>query len=213
MIADKLSDLKKKNMAHKSTFDFFPHSLTDPKWRFIKAYGGFINTALPHCDSAKIAAFMRAVGGPIFHHVPPAWFTVPKGGVMIMLGRNAMECLDNADIPKDILDAQKRGAKLVVLDPLYTTEASKADLWIPIKPSGDPAFLLGMINHIIEKNIYDKDFVDRWLKDGDFAKLKKYIVDKTPEKMSKICGVSAKIIVDLAEECAKAPSVGIDSFK
>ena len=212
-ITKKLSNLKEKKLEDKVTFDFFPHSFTDPKWRFIKAYGGFINTALPHCDSAKITAFLNAVGGVPIHHVPPAWFTVPKGGIMIMLGRNAMECLDNADIPKDILDAQERGAKLVVLDPLYTTEASKADLWIPIKPASDNAFLIGMINHIIVKKLYDKDFTDNWIKDGDFDKLSKYIIDKTPEKMSKICGVDSKIIIELAEECAKAPSVGIDSFK
>ncbi len=213
IMADKLTQLKARGEAHKLTASFFPHSITDPKWRFLNAYGGFINTALPHCDSAKIIAFIKAMGGVPNHHIPPAFFTVPQGGIMIMAGRHAFGGLDDAAIPRDILDAQERGAKLVVLDPLFTVDAAKADWWIPIKPSGDTAFFLGMINHLVVNERYDKDFVSNWIREGDFDKLKAYIADKTPEAMSAICDVSAQDIRKLAEMCAEAPSVGVDSFK
>lgn len=213
IITMKLKKLKDRGEAHKLTANFFPHSITDPKWRFLDAYGGFINTALPHCDSAKIVAFIKTVGGVPIHHIPPAWFTVPKGGIMILAGRHAFGGLDNASIPRDILDAKARGAKLVVLDPIFTADAAKADRWIPIKPSGDTAFFLGMIHHIIANDLYDKEFVKNWIREGDFEKLKDYITDKTPEAMSKICDVPEATIKQLAEECARAPSVGVDSFK
>lgn len=212
-ITAKLRDLKDRGDAHKLTANFFPHSITDPKWRFLNAYGGFINTALPHCDSAKIVAFLKAAGGVPNHHIPPAWFTVPAGGVMILAGRHAFGGLDNAAVPRDILDARDRGAYLVVLDPIFTPDAAKADWWIPIKPSGDTAFFLGMINHLITKDLYNKEFVEKWIRDGDFAKLKTFIKDKTPTRMSQICGVPARDIRKLAEICAEAPSVGVDSFK
>jgi len=212
-ILDKLKDLTNRGEQHKLTAFFFPHSITDPKWRFLNAYGGFINTALPHCDSAKIVAGLKTIGGVPNHHIPPAWFTVPKGGIMILAGRHAFGGLDNAKVPRDILDAKKRGAKFVVIDPLFTPDAAKADQWIPIKPGGDTSFFLGMINHIVMNNMYDKEFVDNWVNDGDFEKLKGYIKDKTPDSMSKICGVPTEVIIQLAEECAKAPSVGVDSFK
>jgi thiosulfate reductase/polysulfide reductase chain A len=213
IMTQKLKDLKDRGEAHKLTASFFPHSITDPKWRFLNAYGGFINTALPHCDSAKIIAFILTMGGVPNHHIPPAWFTVPKGGIMILAGRQPFSGLEDAAIPRDILDAKKRGAKLVVLDPMFTPEAAKADQWIPIKPSGDTAFFLGMIHHIIANDLHDKAFVEEWAREGDFEKLKTYIADKTPEKMSEICDVPAETIKQLAEECAKAPSVGVDSFK
>ena len=213
MLTAKLKDLKDRGEAHKLTASFFPHSITDPKWRFLNAYGGFINTALPHCDSAKIIAFIKTMGGVPNHHIPPAWFTVPKGGIMLLAGRHAFGGLDDAAVPRDILDAKARGAKLVVLDPIFTPDAAKADWWIPIKPSGDTAFFLGMINHIVTKKLHNAKFVDKWVREGDFDKLKKYIKDKTPEAMSKICDVPAKDIKKLAEMCAKAPSVGVDSFK
>ena len=116
-------------------------------------------------------------------------------------------------MPRDILEARKRGAKLVVLDPFFNEDAAKADWWIPIKPSGDTALFLGMINHIIAREMYDKDFVENWIRAGDFDKLKEYIRDKTPEAMSAICDVPAADIRKLAEMCAEAPSVGVDSFK
>jgi thiosulfate reductase/polysulfide reductase chain A len=213
IMAGKLSDLRDRGDAHKFTASFFPHSITDPKWRFLDAFGGFINTALPHCDSAKILAFIKAMGGVPNHHIPPAFDTVPKGGIMILAGRHAFGCLDDAAVPRDILDARERGAKLVVIDPIYTVDAAKADWWIPIKPAGDTALFLGMINHIVTKGLYDKPFVENWIREGDFDKLKEYIADKTPQAMSAICDVSPQDIIKLAEMCAAAPSVGVDSFK
>ena len=213
ILADKLDELRKRGEAHKLTASFFPHSITDPKWRFLNAYGGFINTALPHCDSAKIVACLKTVGGVPNHHSPPAWFTMPADGIMILSGRHAFGGLDNAAVPRDILNAKERGARLVVLDPIFTADAAKADWWIPVKPGGDTAFFLGMCHHLVARGIYNKEFVDKWVRDGDLEKFKAYIADKTPEAMSKICGVPAADIKELAEECAVAPAVGVDSFK
>jgi thiosulfate reductase/polysulfide reductase chain A len=212
-IAGKLAELRDRGEAHTLTASFFPHSITDPKWRFLNAYGGFINTALPHCDSAKIVAFIKAMGGVPNHHIPPNFATTPKGGVIILAGRHAMGCLDDATVPKDILDARERGAMLVVIDPIFTADAAKADWWIPIRPSGDTALFTGMTHHIVLNDLYDKKFVENWVREGDFDKLKDYLADKAPEAMSAICDVPARDIVKLAELCAAAPSVGVDSFK
>ncbi|MEW5724498.1 MAG: molybdopterin-dependent oxidoreductase [Thermodesulfobacteriota bacterium] len=213
ILTGKLKELRERGEANKLTASFFPHSITDPKWRFLNAYGGFLNTALPHCDSAKIVAWIKTTGGVPNHHIPPAWFTVPKGGIMILLGRHAFGGLEDASVPKDILEARKRGAKLWVIDPYFTIEAAKADRWVPIRPGGDTALLMGMTQHIVAKGLYDKDFVRQWVRTGDFDKLQGYLSDKTPERMSGICDVPAALIKEMAEECAAAPSVGLDSFK
>ena len=71
-IEAKLRGLYDRGEAHKLTYSFFPHSLTDPKWHFLNAYGGYINTGLPHCDSAKIVAQIKCWGGIPNHHIPPA---------------------------------------------------------------------------------------------------------------------------------------------
>lgn len=52
-------------------------------------------------------------------------------------------------------EAMKRGAKLIVIDPMYTGAAQKADLWVPIKPATDAALALGMMNVIFEEGLTD----------------------------------------------------------
>lgn len=209
----KLTELRERGEAHKFTFSMFPHSVTDPKWRFVNACGGFISTGLPHCDSAKIMAHMHTFGCFPNHHIAPMYHAVPKGGIMILSGRHPFGCLDDACVPRNILDAKERGAKLVVVDPLFRAEAAKADWWIPIKPGGDAALFLGVCNHLLTTGLYNKEFCDKWVREGDMDKLMNYIQDKTPEAMSKICDVPATDIVKLANMVAEAPSACIDAFK
>lgn len=61
-----------------------------------------------------------------------------------------------------VLEARKRGAKLIVIDPRFSTMASKADLWLPIRPTSDLAFVLYLTNAIIKNKQYDEKFVKKW---------------------------------------------------
>lgn len=56
-------------------------------------------------------------------------------------------------------EAQNKGAKMVVIDPIYTETAAKADEWIPILPSTDTALALGMLNVIFEEDLIDRKFL------------------------------------------------------
>ncbi|WP_411967739.1 molybdopterin-dependent oxidoreductase [Haloferax sp. YSSS75] len=58
-----------------------------------------------------------------------------------------------------ILDAVENGAKLVVVDPVYTTTAAKADLWLPVKPGKDVYLALAMMHTVFEEGTYDEDFI------------------------------------------------------
>ena len=59
-------------------------------------------------------------------------------------------------------DAIKRGSKLIVVDCRMSTLAKQADLWLRIRPGSDAALALGMINVIINEELYDKEFVEKW---------------------------------------------------
>ncbi len=63
---------------------------------------------------------------------------------------------------KCILDAKDKGAKLVVIGPMFDATAAKADQWIPIRPGTDAALALGMMNVIMEEGHYDKDYVAKY---------------------------------------------------
>jgi anaerobic selenocysteine-containing dehydrogenase len=75
------------------------------------------------------------------------------------------------------------GAKLIVVDPRRTYLASKADLWLQIRPGTDAALVLGLINLVIEQGLYDKDFVERWCIGFDelAARAAEYPVERVAE--------------------------------
>lgn len=78
---------------------------------------------------------------------------------LINLGDNT---LVSGGAPENMLysAALARGMKAVVIDPVLTPTAAKADQWLPIKPGTDSAFLLALIHVILhELNKYDVEFL------------------------------------------------------
>lgn len=59
-------------------------------------------------------------------------------------------------------ELRAKGVKTVVIDPRFTPDAAKADIWLPIRPGTDVALMLAWIRYIIKNDLYDKDFVLRW---------------------------------------------------
>ena len=55
-----------------------------------------------------------------------------------------------------------RGLKTIVVDPYFTEEAAKADIWLPVRPMSDIAMLLGWFNYIISNKLYDEEFCKYW---------------------------------------------------
>lgn len=86
-------------------------------------------------------------------------------------------------------DLQKAGLKVIVVDPRYSETASKADLWLPLRPGTDAALALSMLHTIIYEGLYDFDFVRDWC-DG-FDELREHVKDYTPEWAAPITWLSA----------------------
>lgn len=118
-----------------------------------------------------------------------------------------------------IENAKRHGAKIIVVDPMYSaTAVAFADQWIPVRPSTDTALLLGMAYFMIENDLQDQEFLDTYCVGFDaehmpeFAQgeesFKDYVlgvrdgVPKTPEWASEICGVDVDTICEFARELA-----------
>ncbi len=69
----------------------------------------------------------------------------------------------NANVTaRKMADARRRGMRVVTVDPVGTNAAAKADEWVPIRPGTDGAFILSLINVLLnELNCYDRDFLSR----------------------------------------------------
>lgn len=97
----------------------------------------------------------------------------------------------------DALTAQKRGAKLIVVDPRVTSLAKKADLHIQVRPGTDCALALALMNVIIIEGWYDEGFVNKWT--SGFDKLKEHVKSYNPEAVVGTTGVPAVKIRQFAK--------------
>jgi anaerobic selenocysteine-containing dehydrogenase len=57
-------------------------------------------------------------------------------------------------------EARRRGAKIVVIDPIFTQTAAKADEYWEIKPGMDGALALGMARHLLDLKMEDQTWLD-----------------------------------------------------
>jgi anaerobic selenocysteine-containing dehydrogenase len=99
-----------------------------------------------------------------------------------------------------VLEAKRKGAKIVVIDPLRTRTAKQADWHIPINPGTDGALALGMMNVIIADDLVDHDYVQKYTL--GYEDLKARAAQYPPEKVAGITGIPAGDIRKLAREYA-----------
>ena len=59
-------------------------------------------------------------------------------------------------------DLRERGCKTVVIDPRFTPDAARADIWLPIRPGTDVAMGLGWVNYIMANKLYDEAWCKEW---------------------------------------------------
>jgi formate dehydrogenase major subunit len=58
-----------------------------------------------------------------------------------------------------VMEAKKRGATVIHVDPRFTRTSAVADLHVPIRAGTDIAFLGGLIHHVLETGAYFEDYV------------------------------------------------------
>jgi anaerobic selenocysteine-containing dehydrogenase len=99
-----------------------------------------------------------------------------------------------------IVEARRRGAKLVVIDPYRTRTAACADWYIPINPGTDGALALAMMHVIIGEGLYDADYVAKHTL--GFDELRDKVKSYPPERAAEWTGISSEDIHKLAREYA-----------
>lgn len=113
-----------------------------------------------------------------------------------------------------IFNAQKKGAKVIVIDPRPIPAAKKSDIWLRIRPGSDGALALGWLHILIEEEMYDKDFVKKHC--YGFDELRERVQPWTPERVSQITWLPKEQIIEAARLYGKTrPScirtrVGVD---
>ena len=152
------------------------------------------------CDSGSCTAYFMTIGAT--PGVDPEAFRSSR--YIILWACNTMST--NLHHWPFIAEAQANGAKVVVIDPVRTRTAKKADWHIPIRPGTDAALALGMMHVIIAEDLVDHDFVDSHT--IGFEELAERVAEYPPEMVEQLTGVPADDVRTLAREFATSqPSV------
>ncbi|MCG8603593.1 molybdopterin-dependent oxidoreductase [bacterium] len=204
-LAEKLTSIKEKYGPE--AVGYFPHGIHARFFsHLMKAYGtpNSVEPAFAQCrgprDVAYRLTFGRSVGSP-----EPVDFEHTK--LMVLIGTHIGENVFTGQVLQ-FAEALERGAKLLVVDPRFSTAASKADWWLPIKPGTDTALLLAWIHVLINEGLYDKEYIKRYA--YGLNKLKSHVKGFTPEWAEKTTEIPAQTITETARAMARIkPAVGL----
>ncbi|MDP2646106.1 MAG: molybdopterin-dependent oxidoreductase [Desulfobacterales bacterium] len=129
----------------------------------VTLFGEVIGTPNLKFDGGGIrCSSTEHVHGTGIHAAFTCFPDIKRCNYSIYFGRNPM-ATHGASGNKVFGEARARGLKMVVIDPVLSVTAAKAEEWIPIKSGTDGAVILSMINVIInELNTYDAAFLKQW---------------------------------------------------
>ena len=153
-----------------------------------------------YCDSGSCTAYAMTIGDTA--GVDPESLVHSK--FILIWAANIMST--NLHLWPYIAEAKKRGAKVVVVDPVRTKTARQASQHIPIRPGTDGALALAMMHVIIDEGLTDDEYIANHTIGYD--ELVERVQQYTPEWASQETGIPVETIRTLAREYATSqPSV------
>jgi len=117
---------------------------------------------------------------------------------IVLWGTNSI--VTNLHLWPLVQEARRRGAKIVVVDPIRTRTAEAADWHLPIKPASDAALALAMMHVIIRDGLVDRDYVAQHAIGYDA--LVERVRDYAPDRVADAVGLPAEVIERFAREYA-----------
>lgn len=103
--------------------------------------------------------------------------------------------------------AQARGARVIVVDPIRTITADRADQHIQPLPGSDVALLLAIAHVLVAEDLIDRSYIDEHTL--GFDEFASYIADRTPEWAAPLCGLDSNVITGLARSIGETPKTMI----
>jgi anaerobic selenocysteine-containing dehydrogenase len=130
---------------------------------------------------------------------------VPESDLILLWGTNTLT--SNPHLWPFILEARKRGAPILCIDPIRTRTADQCDEWIGIRPGTDAALALGMMHVILDESLDDRDYVEQFTLGAD--QLRERAAEWTPDRAAGITGLAPDRIIALARQYARAKAAFI----
>lgn len=145
------------------------------------------------CSSAGGAALMASMNARL--GAEPEQFAHSK--LIVAWGANVLTT--NVHLWPFIVEARRRGARFVVIDPIRTKTAALADEHWPILPGTDLALALAMAHVIFREGLEDKEYAQNIV---DLDEYRQEAREMSPEQAAHWTGIPAAQIEELARAIA-----------
>ena len=159
---------------------------------FFNFYGGCSKQKGGPCWSAGIAAQKQNFGDVRSHSLED----MLNSKTIIVWGKNPANTTIHT--MQMIKKAQKNGSFVIVIDPIETATAKKADYYVRINPNGDTSLALAMAKRIIEKNRYCKEYINKYV--NGFEKYMEYVTGLDMDYLCRKAGVSIEVVDFLVDK-------------
>ncbi len=162
---------------------------------------GFGHNNVDHCTrlchASSVAALLENVGSGA---VTATFNQIEHADVAIVIGANPTE--NHPVAATYFKQFAKRGGKLIVMDPRGQGLKRHATHMLQFSPGADVAMLNGIMNVIVEEELYDQQYIDGFTE--NWEEMKAHLAGFPPEKMADICGIPAETLRQVARDFATA---------
>ena len=184
-----------------------------------------------HGTEALLARFLNLAGGATHlkgsYSIGAAHFVLPyllgpdwkmsgldaatfqHAQMIILWGANLLETRHGTEVPERLLEARRRGAEIVVIDPRRTLTARHAGTWwLPCRPGTDAALMLAVLHVLLTEDLIDRPFLAAHAEGFDL--LERYVLGteggeaRSPHWAEGLCGLAAEEIQRFAHAYAAA---------
>lgn len=122
-----------------------------------------------------------------------------EAGLIVIWGANPANT--NINQMKFIYEARQKGTPLVVIDPLLTHTADRADLYVQINPGTDSWLAWGIAKILVERGRIDQEFIRQ--RTQDFNSYREGLKEITLDEVCSRTGVALNVLEELAELYAR----------
>lgn len=187
--------------------------------RFLDMFGGYLGQYGTYSRAQLTAATPYQYGEETESN---SFQDARHSRLQVMFGNNPLETRMSGGGELAVTQKTRKEfqVRTIVIDPRYSeTALDLGDEWIPIRPGTDAALVAGLIHTMVEENLHDQAFLDKYCVGFDEAHLPKgapanssyvaYLEGKGPDGVEKsadwaarVTGVPAGRIRQLAREIA-----------
>jgi anaerobic selenocysteine-containing dehydrogenase len=145
------------------------------------------------------------------HLMYGGWWSFPvpdieRTDLLVIMGANPAASQGSLLAAPDVMGligAVRQRGRVIVVDPVRTTTAERADEWLPITPGTDAALLLAVAHTLFDEKLVDLGTVAPHLDGVDTVG--EVVADWPPERVAEVTGIGAERIRELARELAATP--------